>query len=345
MRRAALATCLFLAALGAQPAALAQPAPTSQPAPAPQPAPTSQPAPAPQPPAAPDAAARADALFKEGNALVAAGSFEEACPKFAASHAADPSYGAVFNLAECHLARKRTASAWAAFRDAQELARKAGQRARVAEASERIRSVEPTLHRLTIVLKAPPPGAEVKQDGAPVAPAALGVAVPADLGQHTITASAPGRRPFSRTITLTGEGRATTLEIALELDDTAPPAAKGGFPPDRIVALAGLGLAIAGGVTGGVLGDEARSKWERAKPGCNAQNQCTPESLALGDEARTYAHGSTAAIVVGGVGLTTAVVLWLTSSSVTRIQRGRVALGAGASVSPDGAALSVSGSF
>src|SRR4051794_22399233 len=62
-----------------------------------------------------DQTAAADAAFQEGTRLMAEGKIKEACPKLAASHHLDPSYGAVYNLGRCYEALGKTASAWAAF--------------------------------------------------------------------------------------------------------------------------------------------------------------------------------------------------------------------------------------
>ena len=50
----------------------------------------------------------AEALFEDGRRLVAAGSFTEACPKFADSERLDPSPGTLLNLASCYEKLVRT---------------------------------------------------------------------------------------------------------------------------------------------------------------------------------------------------------------------------------------------
>ena len=52
-------------------------------------------------------------------------------------------------------------------------------------------SVRPALAR---------PNLEVSRDGTPVAPAAVGLAVPVDPGPHVIEAKAPGATPFSKRV-------------------------------------------------------------------------------------------------------------------------------------------------
>ena len=71
-----------------------------------------------------DDKAAAEEAFSRAKQLVAAGNFAEACPLFEASHRADPQIGALLNAADCYEQLGRTATAWAEFREADELATK-----------------------------------------------------------------------------------------------------------------------------------------------------------------------------------------------------------------------------
>src|ERR1700678_3583891 len=70
-------------------------------------------------------AAAAEALFDEGKALMAAGNYASACPKFAESNRLDEGIGTSLWLADCFEKNGQTASAWAEFRAAAALAVKA----------------------------------------------------------------------------------------------------------------------------------------------------------------------------------------------------------------------------
>src|SRR5688572_18404856 len=86
-----------------------------------------------------DAVKRADQLFQEGRALVEAGKFVEACPKFEESQQLDPGLGTLLNLAACYEQVGMLASALTAFNSAEEQARAAGpaEKKREQTASER----------------------------------------------------------------------------------------------------------------------------------------------------------------------------------------------------------------
>src|SRR5262245_18824387 len=70
--------------------------------------------------------ATAQAAFTQADALAKQGKWAEACPLYEASYQADPQLGALLYLAECHERIGKTATAWAEFNDAIDLARQRG---------------------------------------------------------------------------------------------------------------------------------------------------------------------------------------------------------------------------
>jgi hypothetical protein len=88
--------------------------------------------------------ARADALFEQGKQLRAAGKIAEACSKFAASKELARGVGIILHLADCYERVGATASAWAEYREAAELARERGD-ARGDVAERRAAALEPKL--------------------------------------------------------------------------------------------------------------------------------------------------------------------------------------------------------
>jgi hypothetical protein len=146
-----------------------------------------------------DAARQAIAsqLFDEAQALTASGNIAEACPKYAESQRVDPQLGTLLYLAECYEKLGKTASAWATFKDAADLAAQRKD-TREAPARARVSILEAKLPRLTLVVGADTPaGTEIRRDGEVVGRAVWGSAMPLDPGRHVIAAKAPGFKEWS----------------------------------------------------------------------------------------------------------------------------------------------------
>src|SRR5262245_52574072 len=146
--------------------------------------------------------ALAEELFRQGHSLVEAQRYAEACPKFAQSQRLDPGTGTLLNLAACHQAQGKLASAWTEYSTVITLSQRDNRPDRVAFAEERLKEIEPKLSRLTIELSAAAdtPGLAIKLDGAVVGRPALGVAVPVDPGTHNVEASATGKQAWRATV-------------------------------------------------------------------------------------------------------------------------------------------------
>jgi hypothetical protein len=132
----------------------------------------------------------------------------EACPKLAESHRLDPATGTLFALALCHEQEGKLASAWAEFNDAEGRARQEGRQDREALAKERAAALLPRLSSLTVDVSpeaAAHEGLEIRVDGNPLARPAWGVAVPTNGGEHRIEATAPGKAPWSQSLTLAND--------------------------------------------------------------------------------------------------------------------------------------------
>jgi len=148
--------------------------------------------------------AAAQALFEEAQRRVAAGDYEQACPKFKASYALDAAGGTLLNLADCLEKQGRTASAWSHFKDALVQAQRDGRSERMQYAQQHIRALEPKLGYLTVQVPAASnvAGLTLQVDGTELASAAWGTALPVDPGSHVVRAEAPGFEPFEQNLTL-----------------------------------------------------------------------------------------------------------------------------------------------
>jgi len=289
------------------------------------------------------ARASAEALFEEGRRLMAEGKLAEACPKLESSQRLDPGVGTLLNLADCYAKLGRTASAWAAFREAGSAARAQGSAEREAVARERATALEPQLSYLTIV-QWKGQSVTITRNGEPVDPAMLDTPMPVDPGEHTIVAASPGKREWSTKVDVGPNGQRASVTIPILPDEpivqvAGQPSAtqssvdSGGSSSgntQRWLAVGAGVVGVAGIVIGSVFGVQAGSKWDDAQK-CNEDPTC-PNAGSLSDDASSAATISTVGFVVGGLGLAGGLALWLTApepESAATASRAGVSIGLG----------------
>lgn len=301
---------------------------------------------------------RAEELFRAGRALLDQGKAAEACPKFEESQRLDPGLGTLLNLADCYERTERLASALVAFRSAEEQARALGEKKREQAATDRARSLEARVSRVTITL-APgdrPDGFTVRRNGVPVGAIDLGRPVAVDPGPVTIEATAPGNwQPFEKTVTITTAR--TVVPVDVPMLEPAGPAVDPGLPPApevgprtttldpgrgrrRLAYIAGgVGVAALGG--GIAIGFVAKGRWQDAIDAhcvMSDPKNCSTVGVEEADQARRLGNIGT---IVGGVGvvaIAAGAVLWLTAPSARTIE-------VAPAVGPDGAGVTLSGRF
>lgn len=266
-----------------------------------------------------DPRALAEALFRSGRELMAAADLARACPKFAESNRIDPKPGTLMNLALCHERAGRTASAWAEYVQAAEMARRADQEERERVANERAHSLEAALAHL-VIDSAAPPGAFVTLDDHAIGPGVFGTAIPVDPGDHVVRATADGKQPFVQTVTVPATAENVTVHIpVLPTAWVAPPVPR----PDESQVLrpipsdngtgserawgytsGGAGLVLIG--IGSYFGVRALSEKHTANENCSA-TLCDSAGLDAIHTMKTAEAVSTISIAAGiagvGVGL------------------------------------------
>ncbi len=262
-------------------------------------------------------------LFDEAEALLGQGKYAEACPKYAESYRQDPQLGVLLYLAECYEKNDQLASAWGAYREAEELAQKKND-PRLTQAHERVTALEPRLSRLTVDVPAGTriDGLEVTSDGVSITAALSGAAIPVDSGKHHIEASAPGYEPWVTEVQIAGERASIRVRIPqlkkVETEtgsalapERAPFADNGSTQRMGAIALGGLGLAAIG--VAGFFGLTAQNKQSDSNQYCNAQNICEERGVTLREDAEQRALIATISSAVGVVALGGAGVLWFTA--------------------------------
>lgn len=141
--------------------------------------------------------AEAEVLFRDGRALIKEGQLAEGCAKLEASQRFESSVGTLLNLGDCREKLGKPASAWLAFRKAEDGARHARHDdKRADEAHRRAEAIEPFMPSLALEVTEVPDGLVIRRDGEVIDPVLYGSAVPIDPGSYVITAEAPDRAPW-----------------------------------------------------------------------------------------------------------------------------------------------------
>lgn len=274
--------------------------------------------------------AAAVAAFDTAEQLSREGRIEEACRKYEESQRLDPQLGTLLYLADCLEKLGKTASAWAAFRDAEELAARRGD-PRQKVAAERISALSARLSRLQINVPSDldPEALEIRRGNVVVGSALWNTPIPTDPGEHTITVSVRGREPWSTTAVVKDDGSTTAIDVELperSASAAAPgtvapappsPAPEPSAPRDakpsapRWTAIAAAGVGVVGIGVGSFFGLRSMSKANEADEHCDGSRCRDQAGVDLRQEALTAGNISTIAFIVGGVGLAAGATLWL----------------------------------
>ena len=290
--------------------------------------------------------ALANQLFDDAERLTASDRVSEACPKYAESQRLDPQLGTLLHLGACYGKVGKTASAWASFKDAADMAaRKHDEREAVAK--QYVAELEPRLSRLTIeVSRDAPTTIEVKRDGEHFGRAAWGSPVPIDPGPHVITASSSGFKDWQTTIDVPASASSARVSVpkldplpaqsqpALAVNTGAPTLlptlaqapmadtrAKDSSNAQRTWGYVVGGAGIVGLGIGTVAAFAVNSKESDRKNAnaCSATHNCTfadkGRTDQLTSDARSYAAMANIGFIAGGAAVIGGAILVLTASS------------------------------
>ena len=193
--------------------------------------------------------ALAEQLFEEGKVALTRGDEAAACAAFSASQAADPSVGALLNVARCHEKNGKTATAWTEFRAAATLANQRGDEGRRRGAQDLADTLEKTLSRISVEVSPQHADVAVRIDSQSLPAVGFGVPLPVDPGEHLVEASAKGYAPWSSMVPIAADGSRLTVLVPVLAEREGEPDA-GRKKVIAGVVLGGVGLAalLAGAV-------------------------------------------------------------------------------------------------
>jgi hypothetical protein len=171
----------------------------------------------------------AQALLESAVELMQAKQFAPACRKLEMVLQKLPqATGARLELARCHRGEGRMASAWRQYVQVENLARMAGQKDRIAEATKNATELARIVGKLQ--LDVPPEvasiaGLTITLDGQVQEPSSWGIPVPLDAMEHEIVATAPGLETWTKRVRINDnvKGDADSAPVVVKIGNPAVP--------------------------------------------------------------------------------------------------------------------------
>lgn len=288
--------------------------------------------------------AEAEALFQEGKRLMDKGQTAQACDKFEASERIEPASGTELNLASCRQKNGQLASAWAAYIKTATTAKHNGNARRAAEARKKAAELEPQLIHLTITVAhdVRVDGLVIKRNNTAVDEATWNQRLPVDPDEYTISAEAPGYKPWSTTVVVKtkdqevevpaleprpvakrvkaprtaepSDGEATAARDRAAGAEASPAPSRWTGTRKLSLVVAAVGVAAAGAGIG--LGIHANTLEHRS--GCSATTCDTTQGVTLNQSAQHYALAADIGFATAGVAVVGAAALWLLGAPSSR---------------------------
>jgi tetratricopeptide (TPR) repeat protein len=296
-----------------------------------------------------DTQANAIQFYERAQALASAGNYAEACPLYEESLRLDFGLGTLLYLSDCQEQIGKTASAWAGFKEAADLAANRGEKDRSVAASKRAAKLEPLLSYVKLEL-APEHaniGTILKRNGQPIKGFTEIGTLAVDPGQQEFLAEAPGYKPL--TVKVEVPKGPATVTVAIPALERAPVQ----VVPDAPSAIDGRAMKIGGVVAAGTglvglavgtgFGIDAIKTYDAALATCENEvpTACTPSGVVLQGDASRSALVSTVSFVIGGALLGGGALLYFLAPDEDTTTVGVTGLWLG----DDGAFLAVGGAF
>jgi hypothetical protein len=183
----------------------------------------------------------------------------------------------------------------------------------------------------------------VQIDGVPIAPELLGEARPVNPGPHKIEGQRGTEHAVVELVLAESEQKSASLRFASSVVATRPAAAEtqaaavpasdsssAGLGKQRTFALIAGGVGVVGIGVGSVFGLKSKSEHDEAEKYCNGSECTDARGVSAGTDAHSAGNVSTVAMIIGGVGLAGAAVLWFTAPHPSQQQSARLGVGVGA---------------
>ena len=201
---------------------------------------------------------KAERLFRSGEKKFDAGKQAEACADFNASLKLAPKLGTLLNVALCHEATGKPATAWHEYHHAAAWAAQNGQKDRREYALGHLAALEPKLPRVALQLPPLIAIANIDLDGEPLPEQRWYLPLFLDPGEHAVAVSAPGKQRTTVRFRVVDSPTEQLVVIPSLLDDPnagkpKEPAKSTGLPTWVVITI-GAGAFVAGGVVGYVIG-------------------------------------------------------------------------------------------
>ncbi|MBX3220914.1 MAG: hypothetical protein KF795_10365 [Labilithrix sp.] len=201
--------------------------------------------------------ARADQLFRAGEKKFDSGDYAGACHDFSESLKLGPKLGTLLNLALCHETVGKPVTAWHEFSHAAAWAAQNGQRDRYEFATQHVRALEPKLPRVVLQLPADRAIDGLDLDGEPVPEPRWYLPLYLDPGEHRLGVTAPGKQRATIAFRVTSSPSDQLVYVPPLADERPATSAPAVAAPDgtrRTLGFVGLGVGLAGVVTGATFG-------------------------------------------------------------------------------------------
>jgi hypothetical protein len=257
----------------------------------------------------PTRTATAQILYEQASADMEKKNYAAACKKLEEVVRLLPDVlGARMKLGECYEIQGKTASAWSQYIVVEAKAPQQQQAERAQQAAERASALKPKLAMLTIEVPAEvakTPGLSISRDGMAVGEGQWGTPLPVDAGAHEVTASAPGRKPWTKQVEVLGDGASLTAKVQAPTVETEPstnPLAALFGPRQRPIGVGATAVGAAGLLLGGVMGGLSMWKRDASNAGpCDPNGICEPDGTGLRNDALLFGNISTVGFIAGGV--------------------------------------------